>query len=75
MTACKYATTAGTKLPTWDKLPSRQAAKNAGVSKSTVNDHRAGKCLCTAELRDVPKHITTGESETHNADGTSNYVR
>lgn len=72
MTACKYATAAGDNLGAWDNLPSRQAAKNAGVSKSTVNDHRAGKCLCTAPEKPA---TVTGESETHNADGTSNYVR
>lgn len=70
MTACKYATAAGANLPTWDNLTSREAAKLAGVGKSSVNNHRTGNCSCGTQ----PK-AEAGESETHNADGTSNYVR
>ena len=70
MTACKYATAAGANLPTWDNLTSREAAKLAGVGKSSVNNHRTGHCSCGTQ----PK-AEAGESETHNADGTANYVR
>jgi hypothetical protein len=75
MTACKYAAAAGASLTTWDKLSSREAATLAGVGKSSVNNHRSGNCPCATELRDVPRHITTGESETHRPDGSADYVR
>ncbi|QOT15890.1 hypothetical protein [Paenarthrobacter sp. YJN-5] len=70
MTACKYATAAGANLPEWDNLTSREAAKLAGVGKSSVNNHRNGDCSCGTQ----PK-AEAGESETHNADGSANYVR
>jgi len=71
MTACKYAAAAGTSLTTWDTLPSREAATLAGVGKSTVNTHRANACACN----DTKAETASGESETHNADGTASYVR
>lgn len=71
MTACKYAAAAGTSLTTWDTLPSREAASLAGVGKSLVNNHRANTCACN----DAKTETTSGESETHNADGTASYVR
>jgi len=68
---CKYAAAAGTSLATWDTLPSREAATLAGVGKSTVNTHRANACTCN----DTKTEAASGESETHNADGTASYVR
>jgi len=44
------------------------AAKATGISKSAINDHRAGKCVCI-------KAAPAGEAETHNPDGSSSYVR
>lgn len=66
---CKYAAAAGASLNAWDKLSSREAATLAGVGKSTVNSHRNNTCGC-----DKPETVS-GESETHNADGSANYVR
>lgn len=49
---------------------SRDVAKKFGVrSKSTVNDHRNGKCSCTGPAAEA------GETETHHADGSSDYTR
>jgi hypothetical protein len=52
-------------------MTSRQAAKHAGVGKSSVNDHRAGKCGCDHAVSPG----VLGESETHNPDGTASYTR
>jgi hypothetical protein len=72
MSKCKYgaAATANT-----ESMTSRQAARFTGHSKSAINDHRAGNCVCgkagTAKLSVVP----AGESEQHNPDGSSSYTR
>jgi hypothetical protein len=50
-------------------MTSRQAARFTGISKSAINDHRAGNCVC-----DKVK-AATGESEQHNPDGSSSYTR
>ncbi|MFI2563022.1 hypothetical protein [Paenarthrobacter sp. NPDC018779] len=71
MTACKYATAAGASLGSWDKLSSREAAALSGVGKSTVNSHRNNTCGCNTDAAET----VSGESETHNADGSANYVR
>lgn len=71
MTTCKYAAAAGASLDSWDKLSSREAATLAGVGKSTVNTHRNNTCACN----DDKAETVSGESETHNADGSANYVR
>lgn len=55
-----------------DELTSRAAEAVYGVGKSTVNLHRAGTCACGNDAAD---NSTAGESETHNADGSANYVR
>jgi hypothetical protein len=65
MSRCKYADYA---TPNAEAMPSRMASKLTGISKSAINDHRSGKCICT-------KVAPVGESETHNPDGSSNYVR
>lgn len=51
-------------------MTSRMAAKFLGISKSAINDCRSNKCSCAKPSTDV-----SGESETHNADGSANYVR
>jgi UDP-2,3-diacylglucosamine pyrophosphatase LpxH len=51
-------------------MTSRQAAKFLGMSKSAINDCRAGNCSCTKTAT-----VSAGESETHNPDGTASYVR
>jgi len=56
--------------PNAEAMTSRQAARFTGISKSQINDHRAGKCVC-----DRAAVTVSGESETHNADGSANYVR
>jgi hypothetical protein len=65
MARCKYADHA---TPNAEAMPSRMASKLTGISKSAINDHRSGKCICT-------KAAPLGESETHNPDGSSSYVR
>lgn len=67
MTRCKYGAIA---TPNAEAMTSRQAARFTGISKSQINDHRAGKCVCD---RAVVK--PAGEAETHNPDGSSSYVR
>jgi hypothetical protein len=64
---CKYG---AAWTPNTEAMTSRQAAKFTGISKSAINDHRAGKCAC-----DKAKGIPAGESETHNPDGSSSYSR
>lgn len=68
MSACKYRQI---MTPNTEAMTSRQAAKYLGMGKSAINSHRAGTCSCKAEVETSP----AGESETHNADGSSNYVR
>lgn len=72
MSKCKYAQSATSNT---EAMTSRQAARFTGHSKSAINDHRAGKCICgkagTATLSVVP----AGESEQHNPDGSSSYTR
>lgn len=72
MSKCKYAQSATSNT---ESMTSRQAARFTGHSKSAINDHRAGKCICgkagTATLSVVP----AGESEQHNPDGSSSYTR
>lgn len=65
MSICKYA---AALTPNTEAMTSRQAAKFLGISKSAINDHRSSKCMCT-------KAAPAGESETHNPDGSANYVR
>jgi hypothetical protein len=50
-------------------MTSRQAAKFLGISKSAIGDHRRGECVCSKAVS------VSGESETHNPDGTASYVR
>lgn len=66
MSRCKYGFVA---TPNTEAMTSRQAAKFTGMSKSAINDHRAGKCVCTKAAS------TAGESEQHNPDGSSSYTR
>lgn len=69
---CKYGAAATSNT---EAMTSRQAARFTGHSKSAINDHRAGNCVCgkagTASLSVVP----AGESEQHNPDGSSSYTR
>jgi len=67
MTRCKYGAVA---TPNAEAMTSRQAAKHTGISKSQINDHRAGKCVCDR----VAVVTTGGESETHDANG-DHYTR
>lgn len=67
MSACKYGAVA---TPSTDSMSSRHAAKHTGISKSQINDHRAGKCVC-----DKVEAVPAGEFETHNPDGSSSYSR
>lgn len=67
MSACKYGAVA---TPSTDSMSSRHAAKHTGISKSQINDHRAGKCVC-GNTAPVP----AGESETHAADGSASYTK
>lgn len=66
---CKYALAAS---PETETLSSRSASRLTGISKSQINSHRNGSCVCDKE--DVA-NVASGESETHNADGSANYVR
>jgi len=65
MTRCKYGAVA---TPNAEAMTSRQAARHTGISKSAINDHRAGNCVCE-------KAKPAGESEQHNADGSSSYTK
>ena len=66
---CKYALTAS---PETEALSSRSASRLTGISKSQINSHRNGSCVCDKE---AVANVASGESETHNADGSANYVR
>jgi predicted phosphodiesterase len=69
---CKYAQLI-TGFPGIDTAaPSRQHAEDLGyqVGDRTIRRHRAEQCVCYAV--ETPE---AGESETHNADGSSNYTR
>lgn len=68
MTRCKYGMVA---TPNAEAMTSRQAAKFTGMSKSAINDHRAGNCVCDRAKANTP----AGESEQHNPDGSSSYTR
>lgn len=67
MSRCKYGQV---RTPNTEAMTSRQAAKFLGMSKSAINDCRAGNCSCTKAAA-----VSAGESETHNPDGTASYVR
>lgn len=73
MSRCKYAAEYGAAIPTWDNLSSRETARLTGYSKSAINTHRAGKCIC--DNVESTNAAGAGESEQHNADGSSSYVR
>jgi len=69
MSICKYG---AAWTPNTEAMSSRQASKFLGISKSAINDHRSGNCACKTEPE---QPAPAGESETHNADGSANYVR
>jgi hypothetical protein len=72
---CKYAQLI-TGFPGIDTAaPSRQHAEDLGyqVGDRTIRRHRAEQCVCYAT--ETPDTVEAGESETHNADGSSNYTR
>ena len=69
MSKCKYASLATMAT---EALTSREAAKALGMSKSAIGDHRRGDCQCTS---DPKTPAATGESETHNPDGSASYTR
>lgn len=73
--ACKYVSAAGSSLTAWEELPSREAAILAGIGKSTINRHRAGECACEDGAAEPAAKAAAGESETHRADGSADYVR
>lgn len=75
MTVCKYVAAAGASLAKWEEHTSREAALLAGVGKSTVGNHRAGTCACSDVEPATRKDAASGESETHKADGSADYVR
>jgi len=75
MSRCKFAADLGAAIPTWDNLSSRETARITGYSKSAINTHRAGKCICTDDVTSKAAATNQGESEQHNADGSSSYVR
>ena len=75
MSRCKFAAEHGAAIPTWDNLSSRETAKLTGYSKSAINTHRAGKCICSDDVTSKATATNQGESEQHNADGSSSYVR
>lgn len=59
---------------------SRTIAAQLGISKSGINRHRAGKCICFCtdskkSNKSKPENATmlVGQSEQHDADGTSSY--
>jgi hypothetical protein len=68
MSKCRYGSA---WTPNTEAMTSRQAAKLTGISKSVINDHRSGNCVCSkSEVKSAP-----GESEQHNPDGSSSYTR
>jgi len=66
---CKYALIAS---PQTEALSSRSASRLTGISKSQINSHRSKTCVCDET---AAASVASGESETHNADGSANYVR
>lgn len=65
---CKYALTAS---PQTEALSSRSASRLTGISKSQINSHRNGSCVCDQ----TKPSLNAGESEQHNPDGSSSYTR
>jgi hypothetical protein len=46
------------------------------ISATTIKDHRRGECACTKpDTEPIAADVAAGESETHNADGSSSYTR
>ena len=72
MALCAFAEALDGK-PDNRELKSRPAAIVYGVSKSVINEHRAGTCRCTREATATAP--AAGESETHHADGSVDYTR
>lgn len=74
---CKYAkATEHTSIPDGYGAPRIQAhlaEHGISVGLTSIKDHRAGVCPCTRSAKtEAPP---TGESETHNPDGTASYTR
>lgn len=78
MSACKYALAAAEldeqELGDVQAMSANVAAKFLGVGATTIKDHRRQECMCGKETP-VVADSTGGEAETHNADGSSSYVR
>ena len=78
MSACKYATAAGSldaqELEDVTGMSANVAAKFLGIGATTIKDHRRGECMC-GKAQDAPKAEVAGESETHRPDGSADYVR
>lgn len=75
MSRCKFAADLGAAIPTWDHLSSRETARITGYSKSAINTHRSGKCICSDDVTSKATATNQGESEQHNPDGSSSYTR
>jgi hypothetical protein len=77
MSACKYAQAATEldeqELADVQAMSANVAAKFLGVGATTIKDHRREECMCVKT--ETPAETTAGESETHNADGSSSFVR
>ena len=66
MSRCKFAAEYGSAIPTWNNLSSRETARLTGYSKSAINTHRAGKCICNDDTKD--QHPGTASVLTGKAD-------
>lgn len=81
MALCKYAAEEQNRRASeWAEVESKTATAAAiylgNVSATTIKDHKRKECPC---YKAAPEPISTapsaGESEQHNPDGSSNYVR
>lgn len=76
---CKYAQAASEldeqELAEVQAMSANVAAKFLGVGATTIKDHRRSECMCGKADAEPPAASTAGESETHNADGSSSYTR
>jgi len=79
VSACKYAIAASEldeqELADVQAMSANVAAKFLAVSATTIKDHRRNECVCGKEETPKAEDVTGGESETHNADGSSSFVR
>lgn len=76
--SCKYALALSEldeqELEEVQSMSANVAAKFLNVGATTIKDHRRSECMC-GKPEPLTAAVNAGEAETHNADGSSSYVR